>query len=240
MTMEDWKYESVPDLDKSMIERLMTFPREPDMLIYVLRLLAMLFIRAWLKIYHRLEVVGKENLPDSGSFILIANHTSHLDTLSILSILKLKNIHRTFPAAASDYFFKSVSRSVFAATVVNALPFERDIHIRQSIQLCQHLLENSGNILILYPEGTRSERGGMNCFKPGIGLLIARTKVPVVPCYIKGCYESLSRNMIFPRPRKICLTIGKPKHFDVQSTYKEAAQTICQDLQQSVMDLKKE
>ena len=102
IVMEEWTYETAPDIDKSLMEKLRGFPREPDLLVYCFRSITMLAIRFWLKVYHRFEIIGKENIPTKESFVLVANHASHLDTLMILSLLPLKVLHRTFPAAAAD------------------------------------------------------------------------------------------------------------------------------------------
>jgi 1-acyl-sn-glycerol-3-phosphate acyltransferase len=92
-----------------------------------------LIIRGWLHAYHRFEIVGLENLRDDGSFVMVANHSSHLDALCLLAAVPLRKLHRAFPAAAADYFFKSVPRVWVAAVVVNALPFARQVHVRQSL-----------------------------------------------------------------------------------------------------------
>ena len=57
--MQSWRYESAQDLDQPLTERLRHFPREPDMLVYGLRSAAALFFRAWLRVYHRLEILGR-------------------------------------------------------------------------------------------------------------------------------------------------------------------------------------
>src|SRR5438309_2148379 len=171
--METWRYEPVADLDQGLVERLRRFPREPDLTVYTLRSIAALALRAWLRTYHRLRIVGRENLPRDSSFVLVANHSSHLDTLCLLSALPLRKLHRAFPAAASDYFFQSVPRLWIAAVVVNALPFARQVHVRQSLSLCEELLKNPGTILIIFPEGTRSTTGEIREFKSGIGALVA-------------------------------------------------------------------
>ena len=105
--MKRWQYESAPDLDQSLVERLRHFPRQPDMLVYGLRSVAAVIIRAWLRCYHRLEIIGRDHLPAEGSFVMVANHSSHLDTLCLLAALPLAKLHRAFPAAAADYFFKA-------------------------------------------------------------------------------------------------------------------------------------
>jgi 1-acyl-sn-glycerol-3-phosphate acyltransferase len=77
--MKHWRYDTAEDLEQPMIERLRNFPREPDILVYLLRSFAAVSMRAWLRVYHRFEITGLENLPASGSFVLVANHSSHLD-----------------------------------------------------------------------------------------------------------------------------------------------------------------
>ena len=52
------------------------------------------------------------------------------------------------------------------------------------------LLQNPGNVLILFPEGTRTTTGAPGRFKPGIGLLLAGTSIPVVPCFLEGAYAA--------------------------------------------------
>lgn len=229
-----WQYEPAPDLAQPLAERLRRFPREPDLTIYGLRSLAALFLRGWLRFYHRLEIVGRENLPAQGSFVMVANHTSHLDTLCLLSALPLRKLHRAFPAAAQDYFFVSVPRLAVAAVVVNALPFGRQKHIRQSLELCRLLLANPGNVLILFPEGTRTATGQMGEFKPGIGLLVAGTHFPVVPCHLTGGFTAWPKGKLIPRPRKLCLRIGLPRNYSTLSPGREAAEEVCADLQKAV------
>src|SRR5262249_3540357 len=143
---------------------------------------------------------GREHLPAEGSFVLAANHASHLDTVCLLAALPLKKLHRAFPAAAQDYFFVGVPRLAAAAIVVNALPFARQTHVRQSLDLCRQLLANPGNILVLFPEGTRSTTGRVGEFRPGIGLLIAGSTVPVVPCHLGGAFEAWPKGQTLPSP----------------------------------------
>jgi 1-acyl-sn-glycerol-3-phosphate acyltransferase len=235
--MEPWHYDTAEDLQQTLVERLQRFPREPDILVYSARMAAAVMVRGWLRAYHRLEIAGRENLPAEGSFVLVANHASHLDALSILAALPLRKLHRVFPAAAKDFFFVSIPRSLVAAVAVNALPFDRETHIRQSLSLCRQLLENPGNVLLLFPEGTRSTTGEMGPFKPGIGLLLAETPVPVVPCYLDGTYRALPKGSYIPRPRKVRLIIGPPRSYGHLKRGKETALHICQDLREAIAAL---
>lgn len=212
-----WQYATAPDIGQSAAQRLRNFPREPDLLVYSLRSTAAVALRAWLRGYHGLAIRGRENLPNAGSFIMVANHASHLDALCLMSALPLRKLHRTFAAAAQDYFFVTLPRAAASSIFINAVPFSRSAHVRQSLAVCQALLENHGNILILFPEGTRSENGTLAPFRPGIGRLAACAGVPVVPCALRGTFAAWPKHARLPRPRGIGLCIGKPMVFEKKS-----------------------
>ena len=235
--MKEWEYHPPPDIDATMLESLRDFPRQPYMLVYAMRSLAALLLRGWMKIYHRLEIVGRNNLPESGSFILICNHTSHLDTLSLLTAIPLKKIHRTFPAAAADYFFSSLPRSAMSAILINALPFDRKVKGSESLTVCSQLLANDGNILIIFPEGTRTKTGEMGRFRSGIGRLVVGTDWPVIPCYLAGGMKSWPKARILPRPHKLRLTIGAPQTFSHLEKGAESVRAVCQNLEDRVAQL---
>jgi 1-acyl-sn-glycerol-3-phosphate acyltransferase len=237
--MEPWLYEQAADLDQTLAGRLRRFPREPDITVYGLRTLAALVVRGWLRVYHRLEIHGREHLPAQGSFVLAANHASHLDTLCLLAALPLRKLHRAFPAAAQDYFFVGVPRLAAAAILVNALPFARQTHIRQSLDLCRHLLANPGNILLLFPEGTRSTTGQIGDFRPGIGMLVAGVNVPVVPCYLSGAFAAWPKGKGIPRPRQVQLRIGAPHNFAARAPGRETAREIAKEIREVVLALTK-
>jgi len=237
MTIEPWHYDTAEDLDKTLVERLQGFPREPDLLVYSARLIVATLIRVWLRVYHRLEIIGRENLPREGSFVLVANHCSHLDALTILAAIPIRKLHRVFPAAAQDFFFVSVPRLAVAAVVVNALPFNRQANIRQSLALCRKLLENSGNVLVLFPEGTRSTTGEMAEFKPGVGLILAGTPVPIVPCYLDGTHRAWPKGSFLPRPRRVRLLIGAPRNYAHACRGKVSAAEISRELREAILAL---
>ncbi len=237
MTMQEWHYDTVQDLNQGIVERLRRCPREPDMLVYGLRRVAAFGIRALLRVFLRLKVVGREHLPLDGSYVLIANHSSHLDTLCLLFALPWKRLHRAFPAAAADCFFTRPSRIAISAAVVNALPFDREVHFRQSLHLCKELLAAPGTILIFFPEGTRSLTGEVGEFRPGIGTLLAGTDVPVVPCHISGAFEAWPKGRILPQPGRLRLAIGTPRTYAALSPGKDSAHLICRELRQAVLEL---
>lgn len=234
----EWRYEPAADLDKSLAQRLRGFPREPHLWIYALRSLAALLLRAWLRIYHRYEIRGREHLPIGRSFILVANHQSHLDAPSLTAAIPLRHLHRVFPAAAADYFFSSVPRSAFSSIVVNGLPFDRETKGAESLEACRQLLQNSGNVLIIFPEGTRSASGEIGRFRSGIARLAAGTDLPVVPCHLAGAQRAFPKGAAFPRPAKLVLTIGRPRVFELPPASNADIERICAELRDAVCALR--
>lgn len=235
--MDSWQYEPTPDFDRDPIRRLSDFPRHPDIWVYGMRLASNLFLRLVLRVWHRFEVIGRENLPRSGSFVIVANHSSHIDTVAILAAMPLGMIHRVYPAAASDYFFTSLPRVAFSAVVVNAMPFDRRENPRESLELCRRVLESQANALLLFPEGTRTPDGKLGAFKPGIGFLTAGTSFPVVPCFLEGAYRALPKGALVPRPVKLRLHIGRPMTFEERGPSKEDAVAIAAELREAVEGL---
>src|SRR2546421_6850207 len=128
--MEQWHYDPAADVDPAQAERLRGSAGVP---VRSVRSLAAAVLRAWLRLYHRLTIVGRENLPADRSFVLIANHASHLDTLCLLSALPFRRLRHAFPAAAKDYFCVSALRAFWAAVVVQTLPFDRHVAPWQSL-----------------------------------------------------------------------------------------------------------
>jgi 1-acyl-sn-glycerol-3-phosphate acyltransferase len=237
--VEDWSYEPAPDLQKSVAERLRHFPRHPDMTIYALRSGFQIALRAFLRVYFRFNVQGREFLPADESFVMVCNHSSHLDALCLLSSLPLRRVHRAFPAAAADYFFSSLPRSVLSVIFVNGLPFNRESKGEESLEVCRQLLARpGGNVLILFPEGTRGAAGTIGTFRSGIGRLVAGTRTPVIPCHLSGAHEAFPKGALVPRPRALRLRIGPARTFpDVSPRDREAVARLCADLREEVVAL---
>ncbi len=206
---------AVLTLERRAVERLRRFPREPDPLVDALRTLVALLIRGLLRTYCRFEITGREHLPNDGaSFVMVANHASHLDSVCLLAALPLRRLQHAFPVAAEDYFFRSLPRTWFATVVMNALPFARQMRVRESLSICAQLLARPGNVLIIFPEGTRSKTGAPQAFKPGIGALLADGGARVLPCYVEGAFRAWPKGGRLPRPRKVRLIIGAARSYD--------------------------
>jgi 1-acyl-sn-glycerol-3-phosphate acyltransferase len=209
----EWQFRPARDTELSPIARLRSHAREVGLAGLAVQGLWRRGVRGYLHLFHRLEVTGRENLPTRPLFVLVGNHTSHLDALSLAATLRGPASRRAFALAAGDTFFTSVRSSAFAAWAVNALPvWRRRTSARDLDGLRQRLAEDE-LVFILFPEGTRSRTGTMGRFLPGIGALVAGSAVPVAPCFLEGAHACWPAGRSWPRPGKLRLRIGPPLDF---------------------------
>jgi len=232
-----WLYEPAKDSGLSFVDRLKECPREPDPLVYSARFAAALAIRAALRVYNRLEIVGREHLPREGSFVLVANHASHLDAVALLSALPLRSLNRVYPVAARDYFCANELRFAVTAIIANVMLFDRKSKASEGLKVCRQLLDEPGSVLVMFPEGTRSIDDRVGMFKRGIGLLLAGAPYPVVPCYLDGTTRALPKGRLFPRPSRVRLAIGEPRTFGRVKPNDAGVLHICADLRNAVLAL---
>jgi 1-acyl-sn-glycerol-3-phosphate acyltransferase len=237
MKTTNWHYDTAKDSGLSFIDRLKACPREPDPLVYAARLTAAMSIRAALRAYFRFNIEGRERLPRDRSFVMVANHSSHLDAVSLLSALPLRLLNRAYPIAARDYFCANDLRLAFTAIIANVMLFDRDQKATDALQLCRRLLDEPGNVLILFPEGTRSINGRVGRFRRGIGSLLAGTQIPVVPCYLDGTFKAWPKGVCVPRPRRVRLAIGEPRNYESGSQDDAGVLRICAELRRDVLSL---
>jgi 1-acyl-sn-glycerol-3-phosphate acyltransferase len=208
--MQDWKLQPAHDLNMPLSKRLKSEKREGGLIDTIAQVSARTLIRIYLKLWHRVEHKGLENLPSSGPFVLSANHASHLDSVVLAAMLPWRLRKTTFPLAAGDVFFETPILKTFAAVVINALPMWRKNVGRHALDDLRQRLIDHGASYILFPEGRRSEDGKILPFKAGLGMLTCATKAQIVPCYIDGAHEALARSTIVPRFKKITIIVGKP------------------------------
>jgi len=175
-----------------------------------------LLIRPLLLFVSGIRVRGMERLPAEGPALLVANHNSHLDTLALMSLFPLHALPRVRPVAARDYFFATPLRRFMAQKLIGILPLERE-RVRKG---AGHPLEplaralDEGNILILYPEGSRGEPGELRPFKSGFAHLAKmRPEVPVIPVKISGTDRSLPKDEALWVPFVIEIEILEPMRF---------------------------
>ncbi len=163
------------------------------------------------------ECFGLENIPEGKPYIITPNHTSHLDTLTVITALG-QDSHRLWTLAARDYWFGNRLQGWFAHNCLNALPIERDGNFSQflkDLRMANEVTEQNNGLLI-FPEGTRSLDGKLQPFKQGIlSLLIYGQQVPIIPAYIKGAFEVLPKGQNFPKKHPIRIAFGEPLLFEV-------------------------
>jgi 1-acyl-sn-glycerol-3-phosphate acyltransferase len=238
--MEGLPYDVTEDIDAAQTEPLPEFWKRPGVLVRGVRSLVAVALRSWLHVYDRLTIVGRHNLPADRSFILVANHSSHLDTLCLLSALPIRRRHYVFPIAARDYFCANPPRAFIARTVVNVMPIDRHAAPHHGLRACAGLLKQPDTVLVLFPEGTRSGGCEPGEFKPGVGLLAAGQDIPVVPCHLAGTHAALPKGAWCPRPRAVRLAIGAPRLYAHLPATRKSRRHICCDLREAVMSLGRE
>ncbi|WP_426956317.1 lysophospholipid acyltransferase family protein [Muricoccus radiodurans] len=201
------------DLGLSPLDRLRSQGREGGLGSLVVSGAWRRMLRLYLRAAHGLRVTGRENLPAAPPYLLIANHASHLDAMTLSAVLRGEAARRGFALAAGDYFFGSAASSAFAAYAVGALPVWRRRTSRKDLGTLRERLSEDRLVFILFPEGTRSRDGTMSAFQPGLGALVAGTDIPVVPCHLEGAHAAWPPDRRWPRPAPLHLRIGAPLTF---------------------------
>lgn len=159
------------------------------------------------------QVHGKENLRSlDGGFVVVANHSSHLDTPLIMGSLPTRLSRYLAAGAAADYFFKNWWKAAPTALFFNAFPVERT-GLRNRRGLAGGLLSD-GVPLLLFPEGTRSRTGNMAPFKPGAAALCISRNVPCLPVAIVGARDAMPTGRGLPKPGRptVHIVFGSPMY----------------------------
>jgi 1-acyl-sn-glycerol-3-phosphate acyltransferase len=211
--MDPWELQPARDTGLTPAERFRSVRRESGLLEGITHHACFSLMRIYFATAHRLTIAGREKLPPQGPFILAANHCSHLDALALGVALTPRHREHAFPIAAGDVFFQSNVSSTFSAIMLNALPMWRKNCGPHALADLRRKLQEGKAIFIIFPEGGRSRDGSMKPFKHGLGMLVAETNVPVVPCGLTGAFEALPPGRKLPRPVAIKLAIGDPLQF---------------------------
>ncbi len=173
------------------------------------------------KIFFPIFSHGLENLPQQGAYILASNHVSNLDPV----ILRLSTKHKLNFLAKEALF----TNKIFGALLMclGAFPIRRDSADVGALKEAIRRLKK-GHPLLIFPEGTRKVESKEN--HPGIGFIVAKSGVPVIPAYIIGSDQVLAPGQKIPLRRKVSVFYGKPISFHNPGSYQEMTNQIVNDI----------
>ncbi len=156
----------------------------------------------FLRLKYRLRVTGWEHVPARGAAIIAANHSSYLDPPVTGAACRNRIVHFL---ARDTLLSNPVARWFFPR--VGVIPLDRSRGDLAALRKAIGALKE-GKVLGLFPEGTRSPDGQMRAAKGGIGFLIAKGDVPVVPLFIAGTYAAFPKGANRFRPSRIVARFG--------------------------------
>lgn len=211
--MKDWNYENdqwtkLP----THLKHLPLFTRQFDFTSWIFRVLWAVYLKGLaFRFYIRLKVIGdwKEIYKKHPRLLIISNHASHLDAVSIAAAIPFRYWLDLYITAAKDYWFSNSIFTFFSKHCLGAIPIDRKDKKKEAINLCLNLLKNLERIwLILFPEGTRSPDGYIQTFKRGVSLFAQKTKTPILFLYIEGNKDLWPKGKLIPHPGSLTIHIG--------------------------------
>jgi 1-acyl-sn-glycerol-3-phosphate acyltransferase len=177
----------------------------------------------------RWRVYHPERVPTKGSVILAANHASFMDP-PVVGSAALRGIH--YLARESLFRWPGIG---WLLRSVNAVPVDREGGVSGLRVIMERLA--LGEAIVLFPEGTRTYDGNLRPAQAGIGLVVVKSGVPVVPVRLFGTFEAYSRKMRLPRCRPIAIKFGRPISFSKPvEEAKTAAKSRQREIYQEIAD----
>ena len=164
-----------------------------------LRIMARLFA-VW---FYGLRIVGRENWPPSGGGIVCSNHQSYVDP---------PLIGLTCPRRMNYLARDSLFRVPVLAQVIHfldAIPIDREGGGIAGLKETLRRLK-AGELVLIFPEGTRTRDGEVGPLKPGFIAVARRSRVPLIPVAIDGAYQAWPRTAPWPRLSRLVVVIGEP------------------------------
>ncbi len=187
------------------------------------------------RILFRLEVVGAENVPTKGGFVLAPGaHRSILDTP-----LAAASTPRILRYMGAEKYFATPGLGKFLLAV-GGFPVERAMADREALRLAEMILV-SGDPLVVFPESTRYQGPVVAPIKEGAAFLAARAGVPIVPIGIGGAERALPIGGRLIRPRKCVIVVGQPimppERVDGERVKRSTIKALSQQLHETLQEL---
>lgn len=164
--------------------------------------------RRFVRWYFRLQVDGLQRLPEKGPLVIVANHASHLDPFVLSAAMDRSRLEQTYWAAWVGATQRN-PLSRLGSRLAKTIPIDPQRGVISSLAFGAAVLSREG-ILVWFPEGERSQSGELQSFRPGLGILLERHPVPVVPAYLEGTHEALPRGSHKVRRRTVKICFGEP------------------------------
>src|SRR4030067_1835637 len=189
--------------------------------------IAVFIISIFARLLFRLKVSGVENIPLSGGVIIAANHFSYLD-IPLLSY----GLNRTANFVGKKQLF-TIPIVGTLLRLLGGIPIDREKIDRSALREIMKKL-NSGNVVVIYPEGTRSHDGRLQPGKPGGGFIFRMSGKKVVPTAILGTDKAMPSGSWFIRPHPVTIRFGEPLDFS-ENPQKSEKQGLDSQISQEIM-----
>ena len=186
-------------------ERLHSYTREKGVNLLIYWIVRAAFV-PFFRIYFRMARIGREHIPAEGPVIIAANHRSFLDPFVIATMAPWRR--PMYYVAKKELFQKRWMAWILSA--LGAFPVDRGAGDGESISTAKELLAR-GEIVLIFPEGTRIRPGSLGKPRRGVGRLALETGAPVVPVAVLGT-EAIRRGWRI-RPHKVKIRAGRPLRF---------------------------
>ena len=184
--------------------------------------------RLWFGAILRTKVVGTENIPKNGAFILAANHVSNWDPPFLGTF-----IDREINYMGKEELFKNPIMAWICRNL-HVFPVKRGAADKNAIKTALKLLKD-GKCFGIFPEGTRSKDGTLGKAQNGVSLIAAMSKAPIIPAAIVNTEKIFSRDEFFPQTAVI---YGSPMKFSGSTKDKDALEDFAQEIMNEIAKLK--